>query len=272
MPFSRPARASLLVVLALLVPACGGGGGGGGDTGLEGSGGPPPPPPVPPEERARAILEGCVLEAVEAFEGVAARFDGTLDGEQAPTPDFRVTGVDLLSASLTWTLDADADAQVDLQGTMRFTDAGGSPAFPFSPATVLLILAGTADVPSLLATLPDGTGIAVEYETVGLSLPVEGTLATSLVGGMPTTVDGDAFFDGAGCDTRISFEDVPAAALYAENPTATFDVLVTATEGTLQGTVTLNGDGTATIDVILDGTDHLVWSYDLATGTLTLVP
>src|SRR5262245_34231447 len=127
--FRRPARIPLLLAFALVVPACGGGSGGGGDAGL--AGGAEPAPTATAAERDRAILEGCALEGIEAWEAVAADFDGTLDGETYPAPDFQVTGIDLLAASIGWTLDAQPDGQIDLQGTLRFFDGGGSPAFPF---------------------------------------------------------------------------------------------------------------------------------------------
>jgi hypothetical protein len=258
----------VVLASALLLPGCGGGGGS-----SDPSAQTPGPGPTPSARaRIEAILEACVLEGVEAFDAVAADFDGVLDAGGAPNPDFRVTSVDLLRASVGWTLDADADGQVDLTGTMRFVDAGGSPTLPFTAATILALVAGTADLASLLATLPDGTTVAIDYATVRSPVPVSGTFETTFVAGQPATVSGEATFDGAACETRIAFEDLPAAPLFDPAPAGSFDVLVTTAEGVLEGALTLNGDGTATIDVALDGADRSVWDYDLSTGALTPRP
>jgi hypothetical protein len=261
------------MALGLLAPACAGGGGGGEAVGSGVPAGDPPAPPAPTaEERARAILEGCGLETITAFEAVASRFDGTIDGEGDPTPDFSVTGIDFLGASIAWTLDAEADGQVDLEGTMRFLDPAGTPTFPFSIPTLLEVLAGNADLVGLLATIPDGTRVVVDYAAIGSPVPVSGTFDTTFAGGTASTTSGRAEYDGAGCDTGISFEGLAAAALLSENPTGAVDFLTAASGGTLEGSVTLNGDGTATIEGWLDGADPVAFTYDLATGTLTPLP
>jgi hypothetical protein len=257
----------LALALGLLLPACGGGGGGVGDA-------LPAPDPNPSAvARTQALLEACVLEEVAAFEAAAADFDGALDGEWTTHPDFQVTGFDLVTATVEWTLDADADGDVDLEGTARFLDGGGSPTLPFSPATVLALLSGGApDVAALLATVPDGTTVVVDYATVGQPVGVTGTLETTFLDGQPSTVSGSADFDGTSCDTHVSFTDLAAAALFDPAPAGVFAVEVATTEGLVQGTLTLNGDGTATLDMALDGGDHAVWDYDLATGVLTPRP
>jgi hypothetical protein len=264
-PRRLPARLGL--AFALLLPACGSGGGGGDDPGQSATPGPTPTASV----RTEAILEACALEGVRAFETVAADFDGAIDGE-GTAPDFRVTGIDLLGAALDWTLDADVDGQVDLAGTVAFLDAGGSPTWPFTPDTVLALLAGTADLATLLGTIPDGTTVVVTYATLTSPVPVTGSLEVGFAGGEPAVVSGEADLAGLDCPTTVSFEDLSAADLLDPAPSGTFALLVTTDGGTLEGTLTLHGDGTATIDVVLDGTDRTVWDYDLATRTLTRRP
>jgi hypothetical protein len=256
-----------LLGFGLAVTACGGGGGGG-----ETDVGAPAPAGPSLSTRLEDLLASCVLEGVAAFEATMAKFEPVLEGEGAPEPDLEVTGIDLLGASVSFALDADADAVADVTGTMRFLDAAGAPTWPFAPTTLLALLAGTADLPALLATLPDGTTVGLDYALVGAVVPVTGALETTFADGLPTTATGDARFPGAACQVGLAFADLPATLLYDPAPAGVFDLHGTTAEGALEGTLTLHGDGTATFDLLLDGTEHGVWDYDLATGALTKRP
>jgi hypothetical protein len=262
----RSLGTSCSALLLFGLAACGGGGGG------ASPGSPDPTPDPSVSSRVEEVLEACALEGVAAFAATMAELEPVLRAEAPPSPDFQVTGIDLLGASLSWTLDADADGELDLSGTMRFSDAAGSPSWPFDPATLLALLAGTADVSALLATLPDGTRVAVDYVLVGAPVPLGGSLETTFVDGVPTTASGHVDFPGSACQVGLVFSDLPAALLYDPMPSGVFDLHGTTAEGRLDGTLTLHGNGTATIDVLLDGGNRTVWDYDLATGVLTPRP
>ncbi|MHC4223026.1 MAG: hypothetical protein ACYSUN_03465, partial [Planctomycetota bacterium] len=78
---------------------------------------------------AQNLLEGCGSDNLEDLLDLLERF-GSLLEDQGPFPEFLVTGVDIPTASIFWSLDLDNDQQADIDGTMGFLNAAGQPTIP----------------------------------------------------------------------------------------------------------------------------------------------
>jgi len=256
-------RLPILCLVLLLATACGGG-----STGTTA-------PLVEPEvdaaqqhkervDKALAILQVCAQEHAGRFLELVELLQGMSD-TGATQPEFKLSGVNLAAASVDFTADLDVDGTDDVTGTLTFTDAAGNPTFPFNPLDVL-----TMPLLDLLATVPDGTILIVDFTLVGTPV-TSGVVSLGFVDGQPATASGEVTTDGTDCDTTFTFEDIDATALLAgDYPTTTVDMAITSTEGDLDGTVTFDGTTVVVIDTAVEG-EALQFELDLETGVITEV-
>jgi hypothetical protein len=257
----------LSVCLLLLVPACGGSAGDSSPAPSADNPFTPNPGPAtnPNLEFARGVLEGCAAEHTALFLDLLASLQAAAD-PMSTGPTIALTGFNVITATASFTADLEPDGTADVTGTLRFTDAVGAPTFPFSPLDIL-----TMPFADLLATMPDGTRMAVDFTMPGAST-LSGTVATRYLGGMPATASGTVAVDGGDCDAMFSFDEIDAGALQGGAiPTATMDSSITSAQGHLDATMTFDGTPVVTIDTEVGG-EAFRFLLDLQTGMLTAAP
>jgi hypothetical protein len=252
-------RLTAVLLSLLLVCACGGGSSSG-TTPDDGS------QNLSPLERSIEMLQACALTELAGLAELVELFQDAAEPGAAP-PAFRVTGFDLLDASVDWAVAIDGDGPEDAAGTIRFRDADGQPTFPFDIAE---LLAGSFDLPSILGAIEDGTVVIVDYRLLR-GTDTSGTLTFEVQDGTPGLTSGSMFINGADCQISLTFDGLSSDTAPGTYPTGTADVLILSQGSTLDGTVTFNGTSTAVINATLDGTDSFTFTYDLGTGQLTPV-
>jgi len=249
---------SILLLVALsFVAGCGGGSGT-----LPGGGNPPDP------QVALQVLQDCGSGDFQQFVTLIDAF-AALFGNGA-LPAYQVTSVDAGSATVAWTLMLGTD---NLIGSLQFQDSQGAPVVPFAVNDFNNLINGFATLPGLLATVADGTQVAIDFNLPSVDSITNGGIIVTMTLGAPDEATGQVNVQAMDCSTNITFADIDASGLLSGGiPTgATLDITVTGTGGTVLGTVTFNGTETASLEVTLDGTPFS-FLLNLSTGAVTLAP
>ncbi|MHC4933720.1 MAG: hypothetical protein ACYTGV_16180 [Planctomycetota bacterium] len=217
---------------------------------------------------AQNLLEGCGSDHLEDLLDILEHF-GSLLEDQGPFPQFLITGVDIGTASILWSLDVDNNQQPDIEGSMGFVDSNGAPTIP--PIDLSGLLAGGFDgFASLLTGLPDGMGIDIQFHALVMPPQIDSNMTITFQGGQPDTVDGIATIaDDLGCSLGLEFESEDALPILGDFPSGTLRINVSGATGGLDGTVTFNGTSTATVNVAVDGEGNYRFEINLVTGVVT---
>jgi hypothetical protein len=249
-------------LLVALICACGGGGGtipaNGNGNGTS-----------PLQDAAQQVLEACAVSSVDDFLAVLEIFEGLLDpAETNPTP-FVILGVDPGAASVDWTLDIDGDTNPDLAGSLSFTNDQGEPE---TAADVNLLAGGFDDLDTMLASLPDGTQLAIAAASFEPP-PFDVVAIATVLGGAVDTVWGMANGQNLDCQTLLDFADASFQDLGGDYPTMTLHISATSGDGTVDGTIVFDGTNQARAEVTL-GSDMEVRAFliNLDTGVVTPAP
>ena len=264
---------ALTLLLLLLISACGGGGGGS-IAPLEA-----PNAVLPTADRLviEALLSSCGSNDVDEALGIQGLLLALL-GDGTTTPTLSITGINLLQASFSWAIDTDEDEQSDLTGTTQFKDANGSPTIPLAnPLQLVNALSGDLSALGvLIQQMPAGTQILTTYSGSPSQLPVtaiSGDLTLMLgVGGTLSRSSGSYLSEtGTLCSTRLTWTDLDLSDVTAAGdiPTGTMGLSTTGPTDSLTGTLTLDGDNTATLEVSHNGGPVKTYSMDLTTGKLS---
>lgn len=263
----------LVCCAALALSACGGGGA----TGVLGAGPDADSSTLTNNERIQQVLEGCAASSTDELLALLEQLTPFLDPDAiATTPGFQITSINPLAGTLDWALDLENDGTVDATGTAGFRTPADTPYFPLS---FLTLLGDVANLPGLIAGLPDGTIFRTSFTmtrvvTTTGSVDVvfanpDGTNAT------PASSSGTATVTQPDCTARFTWTDVAVPDL--QSPTLTYpNTVVTmqidTAQDTITGTVAFNGTSVATIDATLQGTGTTQqFLFDLETGQLTPV-
>ena len=261
--------------LALLIAACGGGGDDpGAETGARSSGG----PELEDQQVIEAILNGCARSGTDELLALFESLAPFVSGSRLP-PGFTVTGFDLRGGTISWSFDVENDGVVDVRGTSGFRTSADAPYIPAGFLTLVPPLGDPANLPTVLAGLPDGTILRSTFNmTRGFATTGSADIVFANATGrdaVPSMTHGTLTMAQPDCEVVYTWTDVAIPDLNAGTPplpTATVDVRITAPEGVLLGSATFDGTTTATLDLMLDGT-ATARSYllDLETGALTPV-
>jgi len=253
-------RYTILILVVLAVPV------------WAGCGGRPKIPEIVPVEdpgptdsqTTAEIFEACAPEGLAESLAVLRSLRGTIDPTVAP-PAITIATIDLEPACVNFMLDADRNGQDDTAGSICFLDPLGTPGFPFD-ATQL----GAIDFQALLADAPDGS-------IVNLTLTRSGPLAMTISVRM-LTLNG-ALFDTAGridvvtvdgCSSTYLFSGVHPSSLLGAYPNAIVTAMVSGPEGSISGTISLNGTMEAVVSMSLE--DGELATYRLNLDTFELEP
>lgn len=253
--------------LLLVLGACGGGGG---------STPPPSEPDGPDPQLVATILGSCGADDV----GQALSLqDLLLDlfGGGTTTPDFAVTGTSILNASFSWSLDLDNDQQSDFIGTTQFKDANGTPTIPISSVQDLLAALGgdLSALAQLLQQAPAGTQITTTYGGSPAQLPstsISGDVTIVLGEGGTLSSSSGSYGSqtGTACTAAINWTDLDVSTVATGGrPTGVMDVAATSPANSLDGTLTLDGDDTAVLEVSVDEAEPVSYTLDLTTGQIS---
>ena len=248
------------IVLALaLALACGGGGSSPAD--LTGS--------AAPQSVAQSILEDCALTTVFDYLDIVNAVGGLLDPAATSAPVFSLEGIDILKASIDWSLDLDNDGVADLTGTIRFTDAADNPTLPFD--LLQLLTSGFSDLPDLLGTVRDGTRMHLDYTGTG-ALSSSGGFVVDYTGGLPSDVSGNGAAQSGSCSGSFSFDTTNLLDLRGIYPRIDLDLTLQSSGGRIDGTMTLDGTNTARVVVRTNGgTQTSTYLVNLDSGAVTPV-
>jgi hypothetical protein len=257
-----------LGVLLCVLAACSGSGGdpipldeqpptGGNNNPPPGPPPPPPPPPPTPREKALTILGTCGASALQEFLGAIDTFENIFATGQLPP-----TTVGMPNGNkVPFWIDLDSDGTDDLQGELAIEDKDGNPV----TVTIADFLAG---LDQFFLTRPDGTRLISSFRMLqGPAL--EGTLTFVMKGGAAETVEGDGTITMGSCKVDLGFDPVALTSLEGDFPTVVLDVRITATQGVLAGTATLDGTPLVVLALRLDGGSLMTFHLDLQTGQVT---
>lgn len=252
--------------LLFLMGACGGGG----------SAPVPSEPAGPDPQLVATILGSCGADDVgQALNLQELLLD--LFGAGASAPDFAVTSTSILNASFSWSLDLDNDQQSDFIGTTQFKDANGTPTIPISSVSDLLAALGgdLTALAQLLQQAPAGTQITTTFGGSPAQLPstsISGDVTIVLGEGGTLSSSSGSYGSqtGTACTAAIDWADLDVSTVATGGrPTGVVDIAATSPTNSLDGTLTLDGDDTAVLDVSVDGAAPVTYTLDLATGQVS---
>lgn len=268
LPRSCRVQAALLgfvLTSALILPACGGGGS---------SGGALPEPPLNAQQIVQDILTECVQSSVDDVLALQALIEASIAGG-GTGPDATVTGIDLSSLSrpgVTFVADVDGDTVADTTGRVSLLNP---------PLALLLQLselaAGGGDPEAVLAALPDGTTVEVDFiSTTTLTASGLATLRLANPTGtqaVPDRTSGAITTNDGACDVLYTWQDqafeqlLPSAGGY---PTGEVNFAVDAPAGDVSGTIEFDGTNVAVVSTTLNPYDaHHTFFLDIETGIVT---
>ena len=243
-------------IVLTLVCACGGGGGG--------SAG-----PSPLEQVAQQILETCGATTIDSYLELLAIFEGLLDPAETDPQTFMILVTIPADAGVDWELDLDADPGPDVLGRLQFVDAAGDPE---TTVDVDQLQTGFDDLDLLLPTVPDGTSMVFAMLR-GAPPPFEGSFTFDVTGSAVSQVAGDFLIQDLLCEANLSFSGASLANVGGAVPTLVITITLTAPEGDLAGTVTLDGTNIAVVEVSVDGSAQTFsFEINLTTGAVTAAP
>jgi hypothetical protein len=217
---------------------------------------------------AQQILEGCGVDSIDDFLGVLEIIEGLLDPNETNPAPIVVLDVDPVTASANWNLDLDADMTPDLMGSLHFTNDQGEPE---TGADVNQLAGGLDDLDAFITSLPDGTNLTV-IAAAAVPPPFDIGLTFIINGGVVDTVSGTATAPAPECQAAFDFQDALFQGIGGAYPSLVMNVMFVATDGSVEGTLTLNGTNQATAEVTLDGAPEiLTYIVNLDTGAVTRV-
>jgi len=253
---------------ALLVLVACGGGGGGEETSLtdnqtpgDGTGA--------AEPTALELFGDCFTQDLTVFTEVLGALQGMFeDGGEVPMPEVDLLGGIVGGGNFPYTWDLDGDGMDELSGAFRFIDESGATTLPFSIAD----LAGLDpdDPLSLLDAVPAGSRLELSFELDGIALETanegagSGTVIFAFGEGQISGVEGSGAFSSGPCELEFDFDDIDIDPnLFEGFPTVTLGFTSTLGGDTLEGTITLDGTGTAIVSASLNGAEPQVFELDL---------
>lgn len=229
-------------VLSLAV-VCGCGGGGG-----ESATSTTPVETTPvPVRTLEEILSDCVTpdlqEGVEFLESVARLAEG------GTVPGLALTGFDFFALRFSFALDANLDGAPEATGTFRFLDAAGRAILPFDVGAAL---AGTLDLATAMASLPDGTRFVVTWTLLAF-VDGGGVLDVGFLGGLPQRAKGELTLADGPCDSKLTFTDLLLPSAPDAYPTGVLLLVTQSGPDRVEGTLTLDGTATAHVSARVNG-------------------
>jgi hypothetical protein len=205
-----------------------------------------------PAATAQQLLQECVAPHTVDLVGLLRRLEAAASGDLSGV--VRVTGVDLVRATVEFTVDVDGDLSADARGALRFEDAAGRPTVPFDP---LLLLTNPA---SAFGAIADGTVAVLDWEILEGGAGA-GTARYRFEGGVATSVSGEGTFERGPCGIEFTLDG-------ADPATATLAFVVAAGRETVTGSVEILDAATARIRARVDSGAEQTFLLDLATGAL----
>jgi len=204
---------------------------------------------------AQEIFDQCVSGDLLDFAGVLELVQGILQGDGTnppPTPQIDLLQGILQGGIFPWSLDVDGDTVPDLTGTIHLRDSAGDITLPLG------VLGGldpdNLDIPALIAGLPPGTTLHLDFDLSDLILASTetgsgtGSVVVAFADGAIASASGSGRFAAGPCDMGFSFSDLDAAALSAAGfPIADFDFDVAVDGRRATGVVSFDGTDTAIV-------------------------
>lgn len=232
----------LAAVLSLAV-VCGCGGGGAAPATDSSPVETTPAPVRSLEEVMTACVTPDLQEGLEFLESVARLAEG------GAVPGLALTGFDFFALRFSFALDANLDAAPEATGTFRFLDASGTPILPFDVGAAL---AGTLDLSTAMASLPDGTRFVVTWTLLAF-VDGGGVLDVGFLGGRPQRAKGEMTLADGPCDSRLTFTDLLLPSAPDVYPTGVLHLETRSGPDRVEGTLTLDGTATAHVSARVNG-------------------
>jgi len=224
-----------------------------------------PTPPPTGQDAAQAILDGCVAPALSQFVAVLRAVGDAVDPD-TPFPAFAFPNplqfLTITTIPATWTYQIPGGPLIS--GTILISPPAGQ-TIDLSP-----LLGGLDNLPTVVANLPDGTGIHVTVNFPGFT-SAAGAAAFTFEGGTATSASGTVNAAAGTCAFTLDVPEVDPSVLLggAQNP-ASADFGAASVVGTLAGTMTFEVDGTITVEAMLDNQD--TYRFQFADGVFTPLP
>lgn len=205
-----------------------------------------------PAASTQQLLQECVAPDTLDLVGLLRQFEAAANGDLSGI--VRVTSIDLIRATVEFTVDVDDDLVADVSGALRFEDAAGRPTVPFDP---LLLL---TDPASAFGAIADGTVAILDWKILEGGAGA-GTARYRFEGGVAREAAGEGTFERGPCGIEFAFDGSNPAA-------APFTFRVVAGAETVEGSVEILDAATARVRARVGTGPEQTFLLDLATGAL----